>query len=84
MCINGLFTGADTLLLSKIAKVHHIQRIDLPSTAESSKEKALDKMYFLVSLSWPKIIQISHFLVPKMSNFDDTLLGKANQVPKDH
>ena len=83
MCINGLFTGADTQLLSKIAKVHYIQRIDLPSTAESSKEKALDKMYFLVSLSWPKIIQISHF-GPKTSNLDDTLLGKANQVPKDH
>ena len=47
-------------------------------------KETLDKMYFLVSLSWPKIIQISHFLVPKMSNFDDTLLGKANQVPKDH
>ena len=60
-CIHGLFTGADTLLLSKIAKVHHVQRIALPSTAESSKNESCGQDVLFVSLSWPKISQISHF-----------------------
>ena len=58
-----------SLHLPKGTKIHPVQRIALPSTAESSIiKKALGKVYFLKSLCLAKNYKNWPYSVPQMSN----------------